>query len=368
MNIPDLEAGQLAAAQPALVALNADRGRGKSAALGLALFLLGSAGGTGRADPLDSLAQPGRLAAYLLGFLGCAPGFSLPGPSIAAGAALLASFAALVWRGFPRQSPVFFALFLFVLGSATANALLRSHQGAGAALQQPRYAFYSAVLLALTGLAWSEQLCGRKLWRRGLLAAAAVFCLASFAAAGPDVSRLSRRLSDGLERWWSTGDGGLIHPDFRKATFFLLRGLDRGLIRVPEDWAARHAAIARRREAPSTGAPVSQRLDVLHQQGDHLIVSGWAVVGNSALGQEVEIVLDAPDGLRFYPALEVLRVDLPQHSERLARLLAPSGFRALIPIRELASGEYRLGILVRKGAAEQLAWRQRPVSIVASER
>jgi hypothetical protein len=108
---------------------------------------------------------------------------------------------------------------------------------------------------------------------------------------------------------------------------------------------------------------VSRHLHALRQDEDLLIVSGWAVAGTSALRQEVEVVLASQGGALFFPAQEVLRVDLPQHSERLARRLAPSGFRALISTDDLEAGDYRLGILVRKGKTEHLTWQHQPVRI-----
>ena len=323
------------------------------------------------ASPFASLDRPDRVLVYALNFLGCAPGFSRPGVSLAAGAALLASFAALVWRGLPRRSPALFALALFLLASVAANALVRAHQGAGAALLQPRYAFYSAVLLALTYLGWSVVLAGRpsgRRWQVGALAAGVAFLLASYAVARHEVTDLSQRLSGGFERWWSTGEGGLIHPDFRKASFFLLKGLDQGLIRIPEEWDPRYVAVPEPRALPQATATVRQHLHALHQYGDLLVVSGWAIAGASAHQQEVEVVLASPRGVLFYPALEVMRIDLPKHSERLAGRLAPSGFRTLISTRGLESGDYRLGILVRKGETEHLTWRRQPVTIANAAR
>lgn len=339
---------------------------GAAAALLLGVFVFGLDPGAQRASPFSSLDRPDRLLVYALNFLGCAAGFSRPGFSLAAGAALLASFAALVWRGLPRRSPALFGLFLFLLASIVANALVRAHQGAGAPLLQPRYAFYSAVLLALTHLGWAELLAGRpagRRWQAGALAVGLAFCLASYALSRGEVSALSQRLSDGFEKWWTTGEGGLLHPDFRKASFFMLKGIDQGVIRLPEEWEERFVTTPVRREPPPASSVVSQHLHALRQDEDLLIVSGWAVAGTSALRQEVEVVLASRGGALFFPAQEVLRVDLPQHSKRLARRLAPSGFRALISTDELEAGDYRLGILVRKGETEHLSWQRELVRI-----
>jgi hypothetical protein len=354
------------------------RGRRRDALLwGVAAIAVLAAyfGGLGptphNASLFASLDRPDRVAAYALNLLGCAAGFSRTGVSLAAGAALLASFVALAARGLPRRSPALFGLILFVLASIAANALVRAHQGAGAPLLQPRYAFYSAVVLALTYLGWGVVLAGRpagRRWQVGALTAGVAFCVASHASARQDVLDLSQRLSSGLEKWWSTGEGGLIHPDFRKASFFMLKGLDQGLIRLPENWVPRYLAAPERRAPPDAGTAVSQHLHALHQQDDLLIVSGWAVAGSNAHRQEVEVVLASPRGTVFYPALEVLRIDLPKHSDRLAVQLAPSGFRALISTSDLAPGDYRMGILVRKGETEHLTWRREAIAIAPATR
>jgi hypothetical protein len=147
--------------------------------LAAAVALLGPP--ASRADPLAALAASGRLAAYTLNFVGCAAGFSQPGLSLTAGALLLAGLAAAALRGLPRKSPVLFALVLFFLASAAANALGRAQQGAGTPLLQSRYRFYSAALLALCWLSWAELLRDRRRVLAGALAAAAAFSAASFA-------------------------------------------------------------------------------------------------------------------------------------------------------------------------------------------
>jgi hypothetical protein len=318
-----------------------------------------------RTSPFASLDRPDRLLRYALNLVGCAGGFSQRGVSLAVGALVTGSFVALWWRGLPRRNPVLFALFLFLFASIAANALVRAHQGPGAPLFQPRYRFFSAVLLALTHLGWAELLHGRtaRRWLTGAIAASLAFSAVSFRIGRAEVVELSQELSAGLEHWWSTGEGGLRHPDFRKASFFLNAALDAELLRVPRDWAARFAAQPERREVPPAGDAVSLGFQAIYQDESVLLVSGWAVAGPSAVGQEVEIVLASENGTLFFPALEVLRVDLPQHSERAARRMAPAGFHALIAKRALAAGVYRLGVLVRRDGAEYLSYRQAPLVI-----
>jgi len=322
-------------------------------------------------SPLLSLGRPDRLIRYALNFAGCAGGFSQRGASLLVGAALVASFGALCWRGLPRANPLLFGLFLFLLGSIAANALVRAHQGAGAPLLQPRYAFYSAVLLALTHLGWMERLRGRRTrraWLGGALAASLVFSLACFSIGRAAVLDNSERLTRGLDLWWTRGAGGLLHPDSRKAEVYLLTALDRGWLRLSRGWIERHAAQPLVRDAPPPGRAVVQRLQALHLYDDALVVSGWAYAGASASDQQVELALRSASGVWFFPALEVRRPQLAGGGQPAARQLAAAGFRAVIPTRSLPPGRYQLGVLVRQGGVEHLTYRRRPIEIPATAR
>ena len=315
-----------------------------------------------RAELLEAASQPGRVVAYLLNFIGCGPGFRRPGVSLLAGALVLSALAGAFLKGLPQRSPALFGVALFLLGSALANALARAPLGADLPLLQPRYAFYSSALAALAYLSWAEVApTARRAFVAALLGSAG-FCAASFYIWGDRVATRSERLAQGYEQWWSQGDGGLFHPDFRSADAILLHGLEAGWLRLPPDWLERHAAWPIPRDAPVADQGVRYQLDVVNQDAHSFYVSGWARAGGSTRGQQVEIVLLDQREARVFPAVSVVRADLDPSAATTPNL-ARTGFRALVPKQALPPGPYRLGILVRRAGREHLSYAPRPVQI-----
>jgi hypothetical protein len=309
-----------------------------------------------------NLRHPGRAVLYALNLAGCAPGFSQPWLSWLLGGALAAGFALLVWRGLPRRSPALFALGLFLWASVAANALVRAHQGASAPLLQPRYRFYSALLLALAHLSWLELARDARRERAFLRAALAVslaFCTASFAAYAGEVRGLAERLEAGLERWWSSGEGGLFHPDQRKADFYLLRSYGRGMLRPTPALLARHRVAPARLPPGDADGGVRLRLDALRHADGVLLVAGAAWAGASARDQQVELVLGSDAALYAYPAHQVVRSDVSRDDPRSAWRFRRSGFRALAATDALPPGRYRIGVRVRRGERAHLSFSER---------
>lgn len=317
-----------------------------------------------RNHPLETLEQPGRVLRYALNFVGCAPGFSRPGVSMAAGAAVLVALALAVWKGLALRSPALFALLLFLLGSVAANALGRAPLGPGLPLLQPRYTFYSSALLAVAYLSWAEV--ARHASRALVVAvvAAAAFCATSFHLYRGEVAVLTTALAEGYERWWLRGDGGLYHPDFRTANEALLRGLDAGWLRPPPEWLDAHAAWPIPRDPPRADGAVRFQLDVTGQDERAVYLSGWAHAG-AAREQDVELVLRDESRTLVFPATSVLRGDLDPDEPGTLRSLAHSGFRVLVPRQALPPGRYTVGVLVRRGGREHLSYRRHPLEVTA---
>jgi hypothetical protein len=341
---------------------------GAFAGLAAAAYLIAAPSDHAASNPLDSLAHPDQLIAYFLHFVGSALGFGHPLPALLGGIALGASFAALVARGLPRRSPVVFSLALFVFVSIAANALLRAHEGGNAPLFQPRYRLYAAVLLALTHLAWVDLLRGdaRRHWTRAALVAALVFWGASSYTGGAAARAHAAQLDAGLAHWWQTGDGGLRHPDARKAAFFLHAALDANLLRLPADWGRRFGVPARNAELPQARTSVSVALDAAAQQGAWLVVLGRARVAGASDGQSLEIALAGERSTHLAPALSVAgtagAAGVPGRAWRRDR----SGFHAFIDARSLAPGSYRLGVVVRQGERRHFAWTNTTLAIAGT--
>jgi len=310
--------------------------------------------------------SPARLTLYILNFVGSSAGFSRYGLTAACGALLLTSAGLLVWQGLPRRRPALFALLLFILCSIGLNAMLRAQQGAGVPLHQPRYSFFAAVLLATTYLGWTEILRSRTFARPAYgatLAIAIVFSLASFTIHQPDVMRLSQRLEDGLDEWLTQGHTGLIHPDFRAASHLLTRAYDQQLLVPPRRWFKEYAGEAIQTELPAAGGSMRLRITSLYEDDDLAFVSGWTYSGGSARNQEVEIVLRSPQALRVFGTYEVPRADLTHlEPERMASVYG-SGFRVVVSKRCVPPGEYRIGVLVRRGNQAWLAFGNRKIHV-----
>jgi hypothetical protein len=310
---------------------------------------------------LSTPSSVARTALYALNFLGSAAAFSQRGLSLAAGAALVASAALLFARGAWRRSPALAALLLFLLASAGLNALVRAQQGAAAALLQDRYRFYASTFLAASWLAWAAERAGRRGERglvAGALAVSLAFSVASHALYRGEVLGLSQRLEAGLERWWATGDGGLFYPRFEKASRVLLRAYALGVLRPAPRLVASLGAAPAGVAFPEPGAGVSFRFEALRHDGAVFLAGGWAHAGPTARGQEVFVVLRSAERTLALPARSVPRLDvLGAGRAQHAREFGLSGFRLLAEAPQVPPGDYRVGILVRRGGASWLSFR-----------
>lgn len=316
-------------------------------------------GTTGRPlPPMD------RSLLYGLNFVGSAGTFSRRGLSLVVGALLLTSAGALAIRGLPRRNPVLFSILLFVLGNIAANTLLRASQGPEVPLFQPRYRFYSALLLPLTYLGWAELIRApraARAWLGASLAIALSFSLLSFRLYRDEVLDVSRGLDQGFEYWWKTGEHGLIHPDFRKASGILLEAISRGHLRLPDAFVERQGARPVAVALPPPGDAIAIHLDAPHQDERALLLSGWAQVAEDAERQDLAVVLRSKDRTLVFQARPVLRAGL-EGSSRPRRLLH-SGFRALVPKRAVEPGRYRVGILVRREGRLYLTYLEEPIDV-----
>lgn len=319
----------------------------------------------GATNPWASLPRPDRLVGYALYFTGSAGGFGRPAAAASVGAVVVASFAWLTWRGLPRRNPALFALCAFLFVSIAGNALVRAHEGAEAALAQPRYRLYGATLLALAWLGWLEVAPRLRsgAWTTAAIVVALLFWSASFHTGAATAEAHARTLRAGLDRWWETGDRGLRHPDFRKANLFLTRALHDGHLRIPEDWPERYGVRPQAGgEPPGLGAEVIWNINALHSAGGYLTVIGEAQVSGSALGQSVDIAFIRDGQVWFAPARGVAPGNV-QTQRPASRRLAGAGFHGLVDTQDLPPGQYQLGIRVRQGEHVYFAVSSPPMTI-----
>jgi hypothetical protein len=315
-------------------------------------------GGWSAGGNLATPAGVASVALYVLNFLGSAAAFSQRGLSVAAGAALLASTALLFARGALRRSPALAALLLFLLASAGMNALVRAQQGAEIPLLQDRYRFFASAFLAASWLAWAAELAGRRRERAGLaggLAASLAFAVASHAVHRGELLDFSRRLDEGLERWWTTGDSGLFYPRFVTASRALSRAYALGVLRPSPRLVAALGAVPATVALPEPGPEASFAFEALRRDPGALVAAGWARAGPTTADQEVFLVLRSARRTLVFPARRVPRLD-PPALERMDRLDF-SGFRLLADARFVPPGRYRAGVLVRRAGGAWLGFR-----------
>jgi len=188
------------------------------------------------------------------------------------------------------------------------------------------------------------------------LPVALAFSLLSFGLYRGAAIDFSERLERGFEHWWTTGDGGLSHPDFRKASVVLLAALDAGHLDPPQGWAERLGSDPLPVTPPPAGRAVAMGLDAVAQDDQVLLLAGWADAASGARGQEVEVVLRSRKRELVFPTYKVGRIDLPQP-------LARCGFSAVIPKRVLPPGRYRVGALVRFHGSVYLTYLKRTIEV-----
>ena len=89
----------------------------------------------------------------------------------------------------------------------------------------------------------------------------------------------------------------------------------------------------------------------------HTVVEmrGWAFIeGEDSENSKVYIVLRSPSQTRIFDTQVEERPDVTRYFQELGVNLDYSGFRTLIPTRNIADGEYIVGIYIRKGDVEAL--------------
>ena len=88
-----------------------------------------------------------------------------------------------------------------------------------------------------------------------------------------------------------------------------------------------------------------------------LEINGWAFIkGHDSVNNEIYIVLKSAHRTYIFTAETEIRVDVTQAFKELNLNLDYSGFRALIPARKIANGEYTVGIYITKDDIEALQY------------
>jgi len=103
-------------------------------------------------------------------------------------------------------------------------------------------------------------------------------------------------------------------------------------------------------------------IDHLKVAAQILNIDGWAFIeGHDSLNSEIYITLNSTYRTYVFTTETVIREGVTEHFKELGLNLDYSGFAALIPAREIAGGEYTVGIYIRKGDVEALQYTDRGV-------
>ena len=113
---------------------------------------------------------------------------------------------------------------------------------------------------------------------------------------------------------------------------------------------------------PAATNNIQYSIDKLEVTTRTLEINGWAFIeGHDSVNSEIYIVLKSTRRTYIFTADTMIRVDVTQAFNELNLNLDYSGFRALIPARKIANGEYTVGIYIRKGDIEALQYTGRVV-------
>ena len=114
---------------------------------------------------------------------------------------------------------------------------------------------------------------------------------------------------------------------------------------------------------PGETRNITNYIDIFTTDGSTVVeVTGWAFIdGQDSENSEIYIVLKSTDRTYVFTTETVIREDVTKHFKELNLNLDYSGFAALIPAREIADGDYTVGICITKGDIEALIYTNRAI-------
>ena len=91
-------------------------------------------------------------------------------------------------------------------------------------------------------------------------------------------------------------------------------------------------------------------------------IRGWAFIwGYDSLNNEKYIVLKSADRTYVFTTETMIKEGVTQYFEELGLNLDYSAFKAIIPARKIANGEYTVGIYITKGDIEALMYTNKTI-------
>jgi hypothetical protein len=114
---------------------------------------------------------------------------------------------------------------------------------------------------------------------------------------------------------------------------------------------------------PATTGNIHYEIDHLEAAGQILVIYGWAFIEDrDSLNSKIYIVLKSAERTYVFTTETVIRESITGQFKESGLNLDYSGFSALVPTMETASGEYSLGICVRRDDIEALTYTNRTIT------
>jgi hypothetical protein len=113
---------------------------------------------------------------------------------------------------------------------------------------------------------------------------------------------------------------------------------------------------------PAATDNIQYEVDHFENAAQILEIYGWAFIeGHDSVNSKIYIVLKSADRTYVFTTETVVRESVTEHFKELGLNLDYSGFSALIPTREIASGEYSVGIYIKKDDIEALIYTNKAI-------
>lgn len=113
---------------------------------------------------------------------------------------------------------------------------------------------------------------------------------------------------------------------------------------------------------PAATDNIQYSVDHFENAAQIVEIYGWAFIeGHGSVNSKIYIVLKSADRTYVFTTETVTRESVTEHFKELGLNLDYSGFSALIPTREIASGEYSVGVYIRKDDIEALIYTNKAI-------
>jgi len=113
---------------------------------------------------------------------------------------------------------------------------------------------------------------------------------------------------------------------------------------------------------PAATDNIQYLVDDFEVAAEILEIYGWAFIeDHDSVNSKIYIVLKSTDRTYVFTTETVVRENVTEQFKELGLNLDYSGFTALIPTREIAGGEYSVGIYIKKDDMEALIYTNKAI-------